>query len=108
MSAYESFLRFRWPPNGDPICPRCDGAEIYIYKSRRIFKCRACNAQFSSTTGTMFSGRKLSFPQIIEVLERKQESMLQFSKRIGVQYRTSWERCGQIRKLKRTRDTDNA
>lgn len=46
--AYETFKAIRWADG--PVCPRCGGVEIYEYRSRRIFKCKGCQSQFSLTT----------------------------------------------------------
>src|SRR3977135_46598 len=57
--AFETFKAIRWAKNGgEPFCPRCGCVAIYTYKTRRVFKCQACNAQFSVTTDTIFANRK--------------------------------------------------
>ena len=44
--AYGVFKAIRWAKNdGEPICPRCGCMAIYVYRSRRIFKCKDCQAQ---------------------------------------------------------------
>src|SRR3546814_20315619 len=56
--AYETFKAIRWAENdGEAICPRCGCVTVYEYQSRRIFKCKGCEAQFSVTTGTIFASR---------------------------------------------------
>ena len=46
--AYETFCKLRWPDNdGEPICPRCGCIASYAYKTRALFKCKACEHQFS-------------------------------------------------------------
>jgi transposase-like protein len=42
----------RWP-NG-PECPSCKGTEHFYLKTRRIWKCKACEKQFSVKVGTIF------------------------------------------------------
>jgi transposase-like protein len=42
-----------------PYCPRCGCVAVYAYTARRIWKCKACNHQFSVTSGTIFASRKL-------------------------------------------------
>ena len=49
--AYEAFKQIRWADNdGEPVCPRCGCIAVYEYRSRRIYKCKVCESQFSLTT----------------------------------------------------------
>lgn len=53
--AFDAFRSIRWAEtDGDAVCGKCGCFECYTYKARRIFKCRACGAQFSVTSGTIF------------------------------------------------------
>ena len=53
----------RWPEtNGEPVCPFCGG--LKAYECRRPngalrFRCRACSADFTITSGTLFAFHKL-------------------------------------------------
>jgi hypothetical protein len=57
------FTRLRWPrTDGKPVCPGC-GCEI-CYDCRRSpettrWRCKACRADFSITSGTLFAWHKL-------------------------------------------------
>ena len=57
------FLRLRWPQtDGKPVCPLC-GCQI-CYDCRRSdtqsrWRCKACRADFSVTSGTLFAWHKL-------------------------------------------------
>ncbi len=67
--AYETFKQFRWAANdGEPVCPRCGSVEAYQYRARRIFKCKACAAQFSVTTATIFASRKMSYRDLLAAI----------------------------------------
>jgi transposase-like protein len=58
--ARATFRAIRWAAtDGEPVCPRCGCLACYEYESRPIFKCKGCGHQFSATSGTMFSSRKL-------------------------------------------------
>src|SRR5690348_1017324 len=58
--AHAAFQSIRWAEtSGTPVCPYCGGCDCYTFKARRIFKCKACQSQFSVTSGTIFSNRKL-------------------------------------------------
>ena len=57
------FLRLRWPQtDGKPVCPNCD-CQI-CYNCRRAadhprWRCKACRADFTVTSGTLFAWHKL-------------------------------------------------
>ena len=42
-----------------PVCPHCGCCAAYEFRTRRLFKCKGCDKQFSVTSGTTFHGRKL-------------------------------------------------
>jgi hypothetical protein len=57
------FVRLRWPEtDGKPVCPNC-GCQV-CYDCRRStgqarWRCKACSADFSVTSGTLFAWHKL-------------------------------------------------
>ena len=58
--ARAKFTEIRWAANdGQPHCPKCGGTALYTYTARKIWKCKACEHQFSVTSGTLFASRKL-------------------------------------------------
>src|SRR4051794_32299132 len=64
--AFDAFRMIRWASTeGDAVCGKCGGCECYTFKARRIFKCRACGAQFSVTSGTIFASRKMALRDIL-------------------------------------------
>lgn len=101
--AYEQFKAVRWASTkGAAGCPRCGGVECYAYSTRRIFKCKACSAQFSVTTGTIFASRKLEYRDILAAIAlfvngAKGLSALQLSRDIDVQYKTAFVLLHKIR-----------
>lgn len=64
--AHDAFRAIRWAAtDGDPVCAKCGCCEVYTFKARRIFKCKACGAQFSVTYGEQFllaTGAALAHP----------------------------------------------
>lgn len=71
VAARELFVRMRFAETGGrPVCPKCSCDAIYTYKARDIFKCKACDRQFSPTSGTPWAYRKLSYDKIIFMLAR--------------------------------------
>jgi transposase-like protein len=103
--AYELFKEVRWSVNdGDPVCPHCGSIECWTFNSRPVFKCKHCNKQFSVTSGTIFSGRKLQHRDYllaiaIFVNSCKGVSALQLSRDLGVQYKTAFVLAHKLREV---------
>lgn len=61
--AEATFRKVRWTQTeGAPVCPECGGLDAY--ECRRPngalrFRCKACKADFSITSGTLFASHKL-------------------------------------------------
>jgi transposase-like protein len=100
------FLRLRWPQtDGKPVCPN-RGCQI-CYDCRRSadqprWRCKACQADFSVTSGTLFAWHKLplkSYLMAIAVFcnEVKGKSMLAFSRDLDVQYKTAFVLAHKLR-----------
>src|SRR6266545_3630598 len=51
----------RWP-NG-PVCPKCGGVEYSYLTTRRLWKCKACQKQYSVKVGTIFEDSALGLAQ---------------------------------------------
>ena len=93
------FARLRWPrTDGKPVCPGC-GCEI-CYDCRRSpettrWRCKACRADFSITSGTLFAWHKLPLRTYLMAIavfcnEVKGKSMLAFCRDLDVQYKTAF------------------
>lgn len=93
----------RWPENGgEAVCPRCGSYENYSISSRRKFKCKECQHQFSVTSGTIFASRKLPFTDLLAAIcilanSAKGISSLQLSRDLDVQYKTAFVLAHKIR-----------
>ena len=95
--ARETFKQIRWhATGGDPVCPRCGCLAVYAYKTRPLFKCKACDGyQFSVTAGTIFASHKLPVRTILLAIAifvngAKGHSALQLSRDLDVQYKTAF------------------
>lgn len=101
--AYETFKAIRWAvTDGKPHCVRCGVVDVYEYKSRRIYKCKGCGAQFSLTTGTIFASRKLPVRDLLAAIAifvngAKGYSALQLSRDLNVQYKTAFVLAHKLR-----------
>ena len=100
------FLRLRWPEtDGKPICPNC-GCQV-CYDCRRPagqarWRCKACGADFSVTSGTLFAWHKLPLRTYLMAIavccnEVKGKSMLAFARDIDVQYKTAFVMAHKLR-----------
>ena len=93
--AYALFKELRWSDNnGEAVCPHCGHRHCWSFNSRKIFKCKSCEKQFSVTSGTVFANRKLPIKDYllaitIFVNAHKGLSALQLSRDLGVQYKTA-------------------
>ena len=101
--AYGVFKAIRWAENdGEPFCPRCGCMAIYEYRSRRIFKCKDCQAQFSITTDTIFASRKMAYRDLLAAMAifvngAKGISALQLSRDLDCQYKTTFVLAHKLR-----------
>ncbi len=101
--AHARFQAIRWADNGgEPFCPRCEFTGIYSYASRRIWKCKKCLHQFSVTSGTIFSSRKLPIRDYLAAIcifvnAVKGVSALQLGRDLDVQYKTAYVMAHKIR-----------
>jgi len=101
--AAEAFQAIRWhETDGKPYCPRCRCAALYTYTTRALWKCKACEHQFSVTSGTIFASRKLDIRMILLAIAlfvnaAKGISALQLSRDLGVHYRTAYVMSHKLR-----------
>jgi transposase-like protein len=97
--AERTFMRLRWQDsNGEPYCPRCGC--FGLYQQRRAtgllrWRCKACNYNFSITSGTLFAARKMPlrsylFAVAIFANEVKGKSMLALSRDMGASYKSAF------------------
>ena len=96
--------RVRW--GSSPACPRCgslDGIrEAPPSKPKGNYWCKSCRRFFTVTVGTCLHATKADLQHWIYAIysvltARKGVSALQFSKELGVQYRTAWHMLHRIR-----------
>lgn len=101
--AHATFVAIRWAANeGKPFCPHCGCVEVYTYAARRIFRCKACVRQFSVTSGTIFSSRKLPIRDYLAAIAifcngAKGVSALQLGRDLDVQYKTAFVLAHKLR-----------
>lgn len=88
--------RWRWPPDGDPICPHCGGGNPYTLAAYKRLRCsnKTCRKDFSVTSGSMFSSPKLSAATIVTMVtmycDQPYRNMRRIALTIGVDYSSAW------------------
>jgi transposase-like protein len=93
-----TFLRLRWSDNNhEPYCPKCGGTIVYASRRKGSLRwqCKACQKDFSLTSGTLFASRKMPLRSYlmavaIFVNEVKGKSMLVMSRDLETTYKTSF------------------
>jgi transposase-like protein len=94
--AWETFKAIRWASTeGEPVCPRCGGLQIWNLSDNRRFKCKACGHKFSVTSGTIFASRKLPIRDYLAAIAifvngAKGHAALHLSRDLDVQYKTAF------------------
>src|SRR5712672_1309135 len=100
------FSKVRWADtDGKPACPACGGLDAYDCRRPNgapRFRCSACRADFSITSGTLFAAHKLPLKAYLAAIaifcnEVKGKSMLAMSRDLGVSYKTAFVLCHKMR-----------
>lgn len=110
--AFDTFRLVRWSATeGAPVCPRCQCAAVYTYTTRKLWKCKACNHQFSVTSGTIFASRKLPIRDYLLAIAifvngAKGHSALQLSRDLDCQYKSAYVMAHKIREALGAPDND--
>src|ERR1700752_1859456 len=100
------FVCLRWPQtDGKPVCPQ--GGCQTCYDCRRSdyqprWRCKACRADFSATSGTLFAWHKLPLRTYLMAIalfcnEVKGKSMLALCRDLDVQYKTAFVLAHKLR-----------
>lgn len=101
--AHARFVAIRFAANGGAaFCRKCECTACYEFKTRRIWKCKRCNHQFSVTSGTIFASRKLPIRDYLAAIclyvnAVKGISALQLGRDLDVQYKTAFVMAHKIR-----------
>ena len=87
---------------GEPVCPACGCVACYEFRTRRLFKCKGCDKQFSVTSGTTFHGRKLPMRDYLMAIAifanaHKGISALQLGRDLDVSYKTAFVLAHKLR-----------
>lgn len=100
------FRAIRWSSTeGKPVCPHCGGLDAYECRRPKgllRFRCKACKADFSITSGTLFAAHKLPLRAYLAAIaifcnEVKGKSMLALSRDLGLSYKAAFVLCHKMR-----------
>ena len=91
---WQTLFKWRFPQGY--ICRECGNRSYCVLKSRRLLQCNRCKHQHSITSGTLFSGTKLSLTKwflAIYILSQSKTgvSALELKRQLGVNYDTAWK-----------------
>ena len=104
--AEKTFRGVRWAEtNGEPVCPLCGGVDAYDCRRSNgapRFRCRACQKDFTITSGTLFASHKLPLRMYLAAVaifcnEVKGKSMLAMSRDLGLSYKAAFVLCHKMR-----------
>lgn len=94
-------VELRWP-GGWITCPRCGADDIAEIKSRRMFRCRGCQKQFSTKVGTVFEDSPIGLDKWLTTVwllcnAKNGISSYEVHRAIGVTKKTAWFMLHRIR-----------
>lgn len=83
----------RWPSG--PECPSCHGKEHFYLKTRRLWKCKGCDKQFSVKVGTIFEDSAVPLDKWLVALWmlvncKNGVSSYEIKRDVKVTQRTAW------------------
>ena len=106
QEAETAFRKIRWSQTeGAPVCPSCGGLDAYEChrpKGALHFRCKACQKDFTITSGTLFASHKLPLRAYLAAIaifcnEVKGKSMLAMSRDLGLSYKAAFVLCHKMR-----------
>lgn len=101
----ELVATLRWP-NG-PLCPRCASAEYSYLTTRRLWKCKGCEKQYSVKLGTIFQDSALPLSKWLPAvwLAASSEdgvSSHELARALGVTQKSAWFMLHRVRQAMQT------
>jgi transposase-like protein len=98
--ATDYVAKLRWP-NG-PTCPRCGSQEYSYLTTRRIWKCKGCEKQYSVKLGTIFEDSPLGLDKWLPAVwlaanSKNGISSHELARALGVTQKSAWFMLHRIR-----------
>jgi transposase-like protein len=100
------FAKVRWPETkGEPVCPFRGGLVHYTIRRAKgplRWRCKACDKEFSISSGTLFASHKMPLQTYLAAIalamnEVKGKNALALSRDLGTSYKTSFVLMHKIR-----------
>lgn len=100
QNAHDFITALRW--EGSVICPHCGGKEQWFVKTRLIWRCKACNKQFSVKVGTIFEDSALGLDKWLCAIwlianAKNGISSYEIARALGVTQKSAWFMLHRIR-----------
>jgi transposase-like protein len=106
LEAETVFRKVRWhSTQGQAVCPHCGGLDAYECRRPNValrFRCKACQKDFTVTSGTLFASHKMPLRSYLAAIaifcnEVKGKSMLAMSRDLGLAYKSAFVLCHKMR-----------
>ena len=106
LEAETVFRKVRWhDTQGQAVCPHCGGLDAYECRRPNAslrFRCRACEKDFTLTSGTIFASHKLPLRAYLAAIalfcnEVKGKAALAMSRDLGLAYKSAFVLCHKLR-----------
>src|ERR1039457_503297 len=102
QTAFDFMVKLRWP---DKVkCPRCQSEEVSFISTRKIWKCKCCQAknQFSVRVGTIYEDSALALDKWLVAIwmianDKNGISSYELHRALGVTQKTAWFMLQRIR-----------
>jgi transposase-like protein len=100
------FARIRWPAtDGARVCPNCQCQAVYNVRRAKgppRWRCKACNKEFTVTSGTLFAWHKMPVQTYLSAIaiftnEVKGKAALALSRDLGTSYKTAFVLAHKLR-----------
>ena len=106
LEAETVFRKVRWhKTQGQAVCPHCGGLDAYECRRPNAslrFRCKACEKDFTLTSGTIFASHKLPLRAYLAAIalfcnEVKGKAALAMSRDLGLAYKSAFVLCHKLR-----------
>src|SRR5437870_4090852 len=99
--ALQTFAAFRWS-DGKATCPACGSVETSFLSTRKVWKCKGCQKQFSAKVGTVFEDSPIPLTKWLPALwlavnSKNGISSCELARSLGVTQKTAWFMLHRIR-----------
>lgn len=107
--AHEFAASLRWPAG--PVCPRCESKAHSYLRSRRVYKCKSCQKQYSVKVGTIFEDSPISLDKWLAAVwmlanAKNGVSSYEIARALGLTQKSAWFMLHRIRLAMKAKSFD--